>query len=174
MSMLAYAAQFTADLGDLWANADANTTVYDTADLIEDFWGNCEATGYPQPANQTNVIPQSSYPGFAGIAQPLASHTPAIAAQAFETGLTNLCLQTTFVLVAPPSAIPPTAPLPGGTATPGLLTTALTAIFTQGAADGASTPTAPLIAAEVIKFLNGWICNVLIPPATSPAPIPII
>lgn len=174
MSMVGYAAQFATDLEDLWTNADENTTVYDTADLIETFWGNCEVTGYPQPANQTNVISQSSYPGFAIIEQPLATHTPAIAAQAIETGLTALCIATTFVLVAPPSAVPPTAPLPGGTATPGLLTTALTTIFTQGAVDGASTPTAPLVAAEIIKFLNGWICNVLIPPATSPVPIPII
>lgn len=174
MSMLPYVAQFIADLETLWVTADENTTVYDTADLIEAFWGNCEVTGYPQPANQTVVIPQSSYVGFAQIEQPLVSHTPAYAAQSFELGLTTLCLQTTFVLVPPPSAVPPTAPLPGGTATPGLLTTALTTIFTQGAAPGASTPTASLVAAELIKFLNGWICNVLIPPATTPVPIPII
>lgn len=174
MSMIPYAAQFTTDLENLWSSADENTTVYDTADLIESFWGNCEVTGYPQPANQTTVIPQSSYLGFAIIEEPLASHTPTVAANAFETGLTALCQTTTFILVPPPSAVPPTTPLPGGTATPGLLTAALTAIFTSGAAPNTSTPTAPLIAAEIIKFLNGWIHNILIPPATAPVPIPII
>lgn len=174
MSMLSVVAQFPGNLQSLWEGADENTTVYETADLIEDFWGNCEVSGYPQPANQTNVILQTSYLGFGLISEPLLSHTAAYAAQAFETGLTALCLATTFILVAPPSAVPPIFPAPGGTATPGLLTAALTAIFTSGAAPGAVTPTAPLVAAEIIKFLNGWLCNVLIPPATTPVPLPII
>lgn len=174
MSMIPYATQFSTELADLWLNAGASTTVFDTADLIESFWSNCEVSGYPQPANQTVVIPQTSYPGFALIAEPLPTHTAAYAAQAFETGLTAHCLATTFVLVPPPSGVPPAAPLPGGTATPGLLTTALTAIFTAGAEQTVPTPTADLVAAEIIKFLNGWIYNVLIPPATVPVPLPII
>jgi hypothetical protein len=174
--MSPFTAQFSADLASLWANADENTTVYETADLIESLWGNCEITGFSPaiPTNLVQPVPQATYAALAPLAAtPGPSSTAAAAASAIEAACLALCASTVFAVTPPASIAAPPAPLPGGPATPGLLTSALTGIFISGAADGATSPTAPSVAAEIVKFLSGWVESVVIPPASA-APIPII
>lgn len=157
---------FAADLADLWASADENTTIYDTADLIETFWSNSMVA-----AMTSIVVSQSTYAGFTPMAVQPPVGTPASAAASFELAISTMVLGTTFIPVPPSVTVPPPVPVPAGPATPGILTTSLTGIFTAGAL--APTPTAPLVSAAIIAYLAAWLIGVVTSPSPTVVPTPI-
>jgi hypothetical protein len=165
MSLAAAKAQFASDLVDLWDNADENTTIYETGDLIETFWGNSRVTGYE--VTSPVVIPGSTYAGLA----PLLTYngTAATAAAAFEAACSTMVVGTLYTIIAPPFTTPPPFPTPAGAAIPGVLTSALTTFFGILSPSSKASAFADLIAA----YLGGFSINVTVPPAGA-VPVPII
>ena len=164
MAMLTNSASFARSLSSLWDNPVEAITYKDTCDLFEGHWSFARVTGHELPLGP-NFAPGITYPLMAplGISE---TGTSAGAAAAIEAALSVMCLASVFVLTPPAVASGVPLPTPGGKATPGLLTTALTIIFTNGAL--ADSSTARLVANEIIAYLAGWTLNVTIGPTTTP------
>ena len=166
MSLATARASFIADLLNLW-ETDYSEDHLATCDLIETYWKNARVTGF-----EATVAPQFAtgitYGSMSVLSIP--GGTAASAAAAIESALTTMCAASIFTVIPPATVTPPPLPIPGGPATPGLLTPLLSGFFTAGVVGGS---TAVSIANAIGNFLSGWQVNAVIPPAAS-APVPIL
>jgi hypothetical protein len=159
---------FISNLVKLWEVTRPDSYV-DTCDEIEDFWTNARVTGFEAAADPV-FTPKITYTSMAVLSVP--GGTAAGAAGQIENALTTLCVSSVFTVTPPSVATPPPAPIPGGPATPGLLTASLTSIFTLGAQGAIASP-ANSAANAIANFLSGWQIVVAVPPAAG-SPVPII
>lgn len=168
MSMVAFRAGFLSDIIRLW-EVEMPSSHIETCDKIETFWRNARITG-SEAAAPPVFVKGVTYSPMATLSVP--GGTAASAAVAIETALTLLCSTSVFTATPPSVATPPPIPIPGGPATPGLLTSRLTGIFTAGAQGTLPNP-ASSAATAFADFLAGWQILVAVPPATA-SPVPII
>jgi len=168
MSMIAARPIFISNLVRLWEVTKPDSYV-DTCDEIEDFWTNARVTGFEAAAGPV-FVPQVTYTPMAVLSVP--GGTAAGAAGQIENALTMLCISSVFTVIPPSVSTPPPVPIPGGPATPGLLTTNLTSIFISGAQGSIASP-ANSAAKAIANFLSGWQIVVAVPPAAG-SPVPII
>ena len=160
---------FKQSLMDLWAKPEESSTIFQTADLIEALWANAVVTGYE--ISPCAPVPFSTYPGFTPLA-PGNIGTEETAAICFEAACLQMVQATLFPIIPPALTTPPPIFLPGGLATPGLLTTLLTTIFLLGSSATVAFQTADQVADAIAGYLQGWTILVTIPPA-GPIPVPI-
>jgi hypothetical protein len=170
MALAPKVASFKQDLSDLWNDPSDTSSIFQTADLIETFWANAVVTGYE--VSPCVVVPKSTYAALGILIPPFVGDI-ATTAGCFESACSNLVLTTLFPIIAPPFITPPPIPLPGGGASPGVLTSSLIAIFTASVAATEPSKPAPDVADAIALYLQSWTILVTIPPAVA-APVPII
>lgn len=158
---------FIADIVDLWDNADASTTIFDTGDLLESYWTGSEVT---LASSADTFASKITHPGLTPIATPLGMVAP-LAAAAFEAALLAMVLGTTYTPNANFLIAVPNVPVPVGPAIPGVLTATLTAIFlVLSASSKAAT-----IGGHFATYLQSWTAPVsIVAPPSGPVPTPII
>lgn len=156
---------FRTQLALIWDGPIPSTTIFETADVLEDYWTGAQITGHLLA--DAVFSSQITYPALSPLAVPVG--TPATAAAAFEAAFVAMVGGTTFFPVTPNFLFGPNTPL--GPALPGALTSALTVLFSNVTIVSQSTPFANL----VVAYLSSWVNAVaIISPPSGPVPIPII